>query len=162
MIEKQPEHKIMLDISALVTILKGTPVNIFFDGAKEEDIATMEKRLGVKLPDSFRQFLRVSDGALFYQGEEIFGTKNGEHGLQRSIDRIKAQSASLPANFIPFYSGNEVHYFDTNNLANGEYIIYALSSIDGSPRKIADSFPQWLKERIIDENEASNFDKLLK
>ncbi|RJL33649.1 SMI1/KNR4 family protein [Bailinhaonella thermotolerans] len=40
-------------------------------GASEEEIAALERRLGVSLPPSYRQFLAVSDGwREFWEDEE--------------------------------------------------------------------------------------------
>lgn len=154
---KQPmEPKYSFD--ELLEIIKDGPQNLPFKGASEEEIGEVEKTLGRKLPPSFRKFLKFANGAVLYQTEKIFGTKDTEDGLQRSILSIKKAIEGLPDQLVPFYKSRAICYFDfnqpfTENDAEheGEYKIVGWNNKDATIIPISNSFPQWLRERIIEE-----------
>lgn len=140
-------------ITELTELLAKRGSTLFFPGATEEEIAGLEKKLKTHLPPSFRAFLSETDGALLFQTEEIFGTKDTDEATQASILTVKEEQPSLPAHLIPFYRSNVSHFFDTSKPTPGqEYEVVTWNTNKQSYHPVALSFSTWL-EALIEENE---------
>lgn len=141
----------------MLEIIKASPQNLLYEGATQEEIAKTEGELGFPLPKSYRRFLELTDGALLYQNEELFGTKDGEDGIQTSIGKTKNEIDDLPGNLIPFSFSNRYYFFDVNeknDKDDKEYKVVALNiNKKGKIELVSESFPEWLDEFIIQEYE---------
>lgn len=138
----------------LLQFIKSNPLqNALFDGATEEEITRLEEALGHNLPPSYRSFLRFTNGAVLNQVDELFGTKDNEDGLQKSILTAMREIPGLPKMLIPFYCGAEYNFFDASQPQEGEYQIVRWNQDTRAIKNITNSFPDWLRARAIDEYE---------
>lgn len=140
-------------LDSLLRIVEGSPQNLLFPGAPEERIAQLEQRLGNRLPMSYRRFLSLTDGALLYQVDEMFGTTDSEDELQESILKARNERIGVPVVLIPFHHSNVFHYFDTTQEKDGEYAVVKWDSKKQTAVPVAGSFAEWLQRYVIDENE---------
>lgn len=146
----------------LLDIIEKSTQNLLFEGATDQEIEELEKTLDKKLPPSYRKFLKITNGAYLYQGEEMLGTKDGEDGFQISILTAKQELEDLPEHLIPFNSSNTYYCFDTTQpnqdkvKYQGEYKIARWYMDEKKIETVSGSFPQWFNEYIILENEHIN------
>lgn len=149
--------KIERNIQQSLAILTANPQNLLYPGVDRASISNLEMELGLELPLTFKDFLKVTDGAQLYQNEEILGVEEDQSGARRTIIEVLKvrELANLPNFFIPFHSGGVYHCFNgTKRLLHGEYEIVSLSNaglmLQG---KKYTSFADWLYKYIIDEYE---------
>lgn len=75
-------------------------------GATEEEISRCEERIGLPLPDAYKDLLRISNGIILYETEELLATdyfwEFGE-SISEATDRLrKEEEPRLPPTLIPF------------------------------------------------------------
>lgn len=133
-------------------IKKDIPYHFLLKGTSEKMISECEKALGVKLPPSYIEFLKFSNGALLYESDELFGTQKTIEGIG-SLTEAKTYKIAefLPNRFILFHdNGFESHAFDTlSQSETGEYCV-----VQWSPEKrpVVYSYPdlaQWVKGYLV-------------
>lgn len=95
----------MIDTDSAWRELLGQAPGFPARGASEADIADQEERLGVRLPPSYRAFLRVANG----WGEDIFRPVH-EIGRVRDLAPWLAELADLQP-FCPIDSASDEDYF---------------------------------------------------
>ena len=146
------QSKKVAKIDLLLDVIANSPQNHLFPHASDVDIVDLEKKLGKKLPNSFKKFLKVTDGATLYQTEEVLGIKDDEEDMKEGIFTIKEDLSEYPDNLIPFYYSNEMNFFDANEMHDGEYKIVRWNKRQNKPEVIANSFTDWL-HNIVRDNE---------
>jgi hypothetical protein len=133
--------------------------------ATAEDIAEIEKQLGIALPDSYKQFLKCARGLWLLGGIVQFSTGHPFfHDFpslqeltpkQREVVSMKGGSWPPPSQgmlcFAEFFmeaDGDQVLWDVSKGLQNREYPVfyYAHEKSPPSVRKLADRFDTWLNE----------------
>lgn len=155
LIERGPQQMEPINFDQLLEIIKGSLRNLLFDPATEEEIKQLEIETGIKLPPSYRKFLNLTDGAVLYESEELYGTKDAEDEVQIGISRVRSSILDLPKHLIPFHFSNTHHYFDSSVGLEGEYPVVSWNNNEKVQKPISQSFPAWLKEHVIDEYEST-------
>jgi hypothetical protein len=143
-------------LDSMLEILKANSQNYLLPGASEQEIAALEKGIGRDLPPSYHRFLRMTNGAILYQTEEMLGTKTDKEVLQFGIGEvIRSHGGDLPQNLMPFNKSNVFLYFDTDQLDknNGESAVVKWYPETNENVKIANSFTDWLEDYVINEYE---------
>lgn len=137
----------------LLEILETHPTNWLSQGASEEEIRDLERKLGVTLPPSYRELLSRTDGASLYEGKYIiFGTVSSEDRVQEGAADVRSRIQGLPPYLIPVgVSGNTVYCFDTTDPDNPEYPIVEWQPEEMMALPVSPSFPIWVKEQIVDK-----------
>ena len=158
------EKAMVPSLTRLIEVIRASRQNLLFDGATDEDLATLEQRLGKPLPPSFEQFIRETDGALLYQSEEIFGTKdNGvednREGLRTSIPTALEAigenhklPVKLPVQLIPFSEGGSILYFDATSGENNEHAVVRWVPEENKIEPVSPSFSDWLYTHVVREH----------
>ncbi len=140
------------NITDLFDILKSNrSQNILFPPATLDELKKLEGELGVWLPETYRQFLMLTNGADLYQSETIYGTKDGTDGLQINISTARKEVSTLRPNLIPFHFGNIYTCFDVSTLNTREYPILKYTLRGKYIPTVYNSFAQWLDKEIISE-----------
>jgi len=106
-------------------IKKDISHHFLLPAASEGMIAECEEILGIKLPNSYTEFLKFSNGALLYESDELFGTHKINEGVGSLIEARSYKIAELlPDQFILFHDdGFECHAFEISSAKNGEYSV---------------------------------------
>jgi hypothetical protein len=94
--------------------------------APESAIVVAELRLGRRLPTSYREFLRFSDGwPRFFENADLLGTGDiGRHPLDAATERALSKDRLLP--FGADRNGTSLFAFDTSvRLGDGELPVVA-------------------------------------
>ncbi|GHA70174.1 SMI1/KNR4 family protein [Cognatilysobacter bugurensis] len=139
--------------------ISSTDVIRWHPGQEVEDewIADAEQELGVRLPPSYKWWLKTfGSGAV--GGSEILTLAPPEFRDDADADlvyihRLNRANPNWPEGriFILQTSPEEVFYFDLGDVsANGEYAVFREDVFGAKPERYADSFSQFL-ERLIDE-----------
>jgi cell wall assembly regulator SMI1 len=139
-------------------ICQHTPAEWLDKGVSEVEIDECEQRLGVRLPDSYRWFLREFGIACF--PDYIYGIHHGklpglkvEHHMREERHEVEPR---MPPHLIPFSpDGWGNHYcLDTSSLADGECPVVFWSHEKGAdqcPEQTHPSFLDWLEEKAHEE-----------
>lgn len=138
-------------IQYLFHILRSEEQNILFPPATTGELDQLEGELGVKLPETYRQFLMLTNGADLYGSETIYGTKDGTDGLQISIRTAMREITALRPNLIPFHFGNIYTCFNTSSQGTREYPILKYTLRGQYIPTTHNSFAQWLGQEVISE-----------
>jgi cell wall assembly regulator SMI1 len=125
-------------------------------------IEQAENELKVKLPYSFKQFLRLHNGAKLCNNYQVLGVFNPQDP-KKSWDNLVRQN-KLYAEYSPRSSlilfcrddyGNDI-YFDTEDVSTeGEYGVVFLDHETAIETKIADNFYEWLID-LVESSETNN------
>jgi cell wall assembly regulator SMI1 len=124
-----------------------------------EDIELFENTLGLKLPNDYKELLKIHNG-FDLMGATIYGIGNSSHN--RSLEKIHKREHTEVANplyecLVPFSpDGGGNHYcFDTRTINEGSCNIIFWQhdypyAVDDPPEITNASFVEWVKEVIID------------
>ena len=107
-------------------IKKDISYHFVLSGASEQIIANCEETLGIKLPNSYVEFLKFSNGALLYESDELFGTDKQNEGIGSLIEtRTYKIAEGLPLQLLLFHdNGFECHAFDLSaNLTEEQAVV---------------------------------------
>lgn len=121
------------------------------NGASEEWIMKAEERLGFKLPNSYKWWLRNYGGGEIY-GEEIFSIYDQDFDTVVGGDivymyELNKKSGNLSEEKVVICEANDdIFYFDLSRKDENEMPIYSLNN----NRKYADDFILFLKKRITE------------
>jgi hypothetical protein len=119
--------------------------------SSEVEIQSCEAQIGVKLPGTYRDFLLVSNGALLYESDELFGVTPVIAGIGNLSDfRGYAIAEMLPASLVLFHdNGFECHAFDTSTVNSiGEYPVVQWDSQAKQIVKQYLSLSAWIDEYL--------------
>jgi antitoxin YobK len=133
----------------------------FLGVVPEEEIISCEKKLNLKLPKSYKEFvLRYGVGGIF--GEEIYGLGIPETGVPNVIWITKdmRETDDIPNHFVPIYNtgyDNEYYCLDCSKIVTEDddkapivLFIPGLESEQQSFEQIEDSFGEFLYNLLID------------
>ena len=164
--------------SAQIEIMRTRPYKDFGlvpnPGASETAIAAAEARIGVRLPESYREFLALSDGwPRFYDGATLLGTANLGRREYEDVVQAVFRSAETPVPdvgppssrrvlrrpLIPFgvdLQGTTMFAFDRNQVGTkGELAVIAWVSELGLTFQGFDEFLSHVLEWLtLDRSEA--------
>lgn len=112
-------------IDELLQRIESDRSNLVGPGTPEEDIELLEQNLMVKLPDSYKAFLRVFDGGQFNFGRMHCITDKGAgwHDLIQQLENFFTYHPILGVrSLFPFGSsyGGDVYCFDLGRMKDGE------------------------------------------
>ena len=123
----------------------------FGEGISEEWIELAEKRLDVKLPQSYKWWLKNYNGGEIL-GEEVYSIYGIDFddvvgGDIVYINELNRKDNNFNAKLIISETNDELFYFDlTQGLMEGEYPVYEYYT----KTRYADSFLEFLKRRILE------------
>jgi len=124
--------------SALEAFERDRAEHVTAGPADADEVRRTEDRLGVRLPEAFREFLERVGGGLFYQGHEIFGSHRVMiHDIELVPDLVsfgrsvrRSGGPAAPEGVVPFHrEGSRVHVLDLQGTEPDSAPIRAL---DGS------------------------------
>ncbi|MCG3088324.1 SMI1/KNR4 family protein [Sporosarcina cyprini] len=104
---------------AVIELINNAPKKFFVGALEDSKISDIEKRLNVKLPESYKWFLReYGTGGVF--GIEIFG--GGLREVPTCVRETEEwREYGLPMEFVVIQNyGSGVYCLDTSRLANNE------------------------------------------
>lgn len=110
---------IVLNKEAVIDLINNAPKKFFVGALEDSRISDIEKRLNVKLPESYKWFLReYGTGGVF--GIEIFG--GGLREVSTCVRETEEwRKYGLPMEFVVIQNyGSGVYCLDTSRLANNE------------------------------------------
>lgn len=110
---------IAVNKEAVIELIHNAPKKIFVGALEDSEISDIEKRLNVKLPESYKWFLlKYGTGGAF--GIEIFG--GGLREVPTCIRETEEwREYGLPMEFVVIQNyGSGVYCLDTSRLANNE------------------------------------------
>jgi cell wall assembly regulator SMI1 len=141
------------------------PERSFGQGARDEEVAQCEEQLGVRLPESYKRFLREFGFALW--PEDVYGVYVGSSpGLQvmgnTETERHEVEP-EMPHDLIPFSpDGWGNHYcLDTSRLVGGECpVVFWNHELDENqqPPQTHPTFLDWLEDRVTRELQSQTDD----
>lgn len=143
-----------VDMSELLKRLKADRANLIAGGTPDEAVSELEQELGIELPQSYKQFVRMFDGGEFGFGRMHAITPSGAgwFDFRLELERFFESNPRMGVrHVVPFARsyGSDVFCFDMNNVQSGEP---AIVMFDGELDqrqdllKQADSFAQWIKK----------------
>jgi hypothetical protein len=124
-------------------------------GCTPEQISALEAQTGVKLPSTYRSFLRMmGEGA----GEFLVGTDwtfrnlvglkgTAERLLKRS--RVEAAPLSVSTFVFAMHQGYQFLYFDA--AASADPSVFLFLEGEAAPRHVFAKFSEWLNSCVDDE-----------
>jgi hypothetical protein len=124
----------------------------FFPPAPDTSIKAAEDALGVKLPRSYRRFLKYSNGAVLFGEDRILGVGAdlpAELELVSVTGTMRAAATPLPPGLVPFAptgDGGADCFFTRGGLVELEYPIVFWSPEDSGLEVTHESFDEWLFE----------------
>ncbi|MBQ6553635.1 MAG: SMI1/KNR4 family protein [Firmicutes bacterium] len=126
----------------------------FGEGESDENIESAEKRLGMKLPKSYKWWLKNYGGGEIY-GDEIFSLYEEDDPMPNGdivhMYELNQKNGAFPPNIVEIcsaYDGDSVFYFDKNEKRDdGELSVYEYYSGE----RYADDFIEFLKKQILEE-----------
>ena len=133
----------------------GLGVDGDFKGCTEEEIRSVEDLFGIRLPLSYRGFLRVmGHGAgdfligSDYSFPKMLGFRDGAEELLRQMQ----SGFTLSATSFVFIShqGYNFLWFDCSGQAV-DPAIFLITELEKEPRKVAESFSAWLLSAVDDD-----------
>ena len=110
---------IALNKEAVIELINNSPKKFFVGALEDSKISDIEKRLNVKLPESYKWFLReYGTGGVF--GIEILG--GGLREVPTCVRETEEwREYGLPMEFVVIQNyGSGVYCLDTSRLANNE------------------------------------------
>lgn len=148
-----------MDYSRIIDLIKESDFVEFADygdGIADEWIDKAETRLGLKLPDSYKWWLKCYSGGEI-SGEEIysiyemdFDSVNGGDIVYMSIVNGRNGGGKERLFVCEAPGAGESFYFDTDDgLNDGEYPVYRLDLYNKTSSLYAKNFIEFLEERII-------------
>jgi cell wall assembly regulator SMI1 len=137
--------------------IRSDPESTFKRGATSQQIASVEKQLGVTLPHSYRTFLLHFDGGEFRFGRmyRISSNGAGDFELREEIERASDFFAPFKdRTLLPFgddYSGN-YHCLDIVDQPDEPSVVLVgrLLQEDRSPEKLAKSLNEFIERSLED------------
>lgn len=160
-----------MNLNEIITVFKKYDESIFvpYEGINGKEIKILEIKLKQKLPNEFKQFLLISNGASI-NCHELYGIKNGistEDLFDNYIFETKEAGNPMPNYYLPIYPdgmGNH-NCLDLKSLTpDGKYcnVIFwqhdRLYSEDKQPDIDASSFTQFLENLLKEIYEQYNDD----
>ncbi|MFE5320345.1 SMI1/KNR4 family protein [Paenibacillus sp. NPDC056579] len=143
-----------MDLNKLITLIQEhTDGNDFTGGISDNDIEKIECKLNVEFPRSYKWFLgNYGSGGMF--GVDILGCgKSNNPSVVINTERLR-NNLGLPHEYIVIENCDEFYYcLDTNNLLDGECPIISWDRVAGFGGKRAESFHEFLVDRLIDAKE---------
>lgn len=146
------DHSLDILIEKMISAGFSLPEEI--EGCSEEEIAEVEAKFKLRLPGSYREFLRrmgkCSGGLL--AGSDLYypDLLDCRRCAESLLKREQKQFTLSPSHFVFFqHGGYQFLYFDTAD-ANDDPPVFAFVDEYEKPRKFADSFSEWLF-RTVDE-----------
>jgi hypothetical protein len=140
------------EIKRLITESEGgVEFAAFGDGISDEWIKKAELRLGFKLPNSYKWWLRNYSGGEIY-GEEIFSIYEQDFDIVSGdivyMHELNRRNNNYDDNmFVICEANDDVFYFDISVKENeNEYPIYSLNN----NKRYANDFIEFLKKRITE------------
>lgn len=142
-------------IDQLIAAGLATPDNLL--GCSEEDIAEVESKLNIKLPEIYKVFLRrmgkesgdfMPECLLSFPLVARYGRESADAVINAKTDYRLPQAAFV---FIERY-GCQFFFFDTSD-ENSNPPVYRYHEGDKQPVRIADSFAQALEMALQDQLE---------
>ena len=148
--------------------MEGADLEQVLTPRSDEEIAGIETDLGISLPDSYKQFLRICGGLWLFGGSVQFGAQHPFFhnypplselsSIQQRI--IEARGGLWPppsdgmlcfAEYFLEADGDQVLFDVGDGLKDGEYPVcyYAHSAAPAKVTRVANSFGEWLEERCI-------------
>jgi len=121
----------------------------FGKGVSEDWIEKAERRLGFKLPDSYKWWLRNYSGGQIY-GDEIYSIYEMDFDTVVGGDIVYMRELNIKSNFFPdnvcviCRTNDEIYYFDLSTMNDNEYLIYELNRNEC----YAKDFTEFLKKMI--------------
>jgi hypothetical protein len=160
-----PEMIIELNYPVFYQKIKEHNLENIHKALSQQEIDSIEKKLNVPLPKSYKKFLSNCGGFWAFGGAvQMDNIHPFKHEFKSFYELSDVQKESVkqkggqwppPSNgmvcFAEFFleaDGDQVLFDTKDGLINGEYPIYYYSHETHPPhvRKIADSFEQWLNE----------------
>lgn len=114
--------------------------------ATPDQIAAAEAALGVRLPPSFRAFLRVHNGGGVYD-TSLYGVA-AEDGFDLVRLNLRAREDEVPDHLVAFAAtiSGEVFCFDTSRGEDGEAPVMVIDAEEGKLIAVADHFLSFLQK----------------
>lgn len=114
-----------LGLAELLQRVKADRSNLVGPGTGDADISNLEQSLAIKLPESYKAFLRLFDGGQFNFGRIHCITENGAgwHDFIQQLENFFTYHPILGVRgLLPFGSsyGGDVYCFDLNQMKDGE------------------------------------------
>lgn len=147
------------------TKMKKLQIENKLEPLNDEEIINLETKLNVKLPPSYKRFLKCTGGFWAYNDLVQMSSQHPFYHKfqsfedlteqQKEIVKIKGGKWPPPSNgmlcFAEFFmesDGDQVLFNPNEEDENGEFAVYYYSHDSKPPsvRKIANSFEQWLNE----------------
>lgn len=149
-----------LDPNGIFRLLETGLKNVFYKGASDENILALEKYFGVQLPSTFKEFLKLTDGAVIEENDELFriSDNNQVEDEEEKTPRPSVKTAyralvdeGMDHNLIPFLRSGYTYCFDTSRpLPNGEYKIVAWNEVKSRSVDLLDnSFAEFMKRNLV-------------
>lgn len=124
---------------------------------QEEDVMELERRLGVKLPNSYCAFLK-DYGCLAVAGLEFYGLVHGEPRTVPSVifsTRRLRELASLPHHLVPVMCDDDCTFaLDTSRFEGGECPVVEIWSGSDMSKEEAKQVATSFEDFFIDQVEA--------
>lgn len=125
-------------------------------GCSDAEIAELEKKFQVQLPQSYKDFLSkmgksagwLLQGSDFYYPEVIKCRGSAERLLERDESEFRLSASSFV--FLQ-HQGYQFFFFDTAEAA--EPPVYRYIEGDEKPEKVGESFSTWLEKTVMQEAE---------
>lgn len=144
-----------MELKDLFERIRPVPENYILEYApvSDEAIEKAEKILNAKLPQEYKDFLRISNGLLF-GGGEIFGIENvGSDLLDNNRFNHYEEDNPMPESLVAFYPDGFGNFicFDT---ANGNIVFWQHDyeyGPDDMPEVVASSFLEYLEGEFLPE-----------
>ena len=124
-------------------------------GCTPEQISALEAQTGVRLPSAYRSFLRTMGERA---GEFLVGTDWTFRNLvglktaaERLLKRNRVEATPLSASSFVFamHQGYQFLYFDA--AASADPPVFLFLDSESGPRKVFESFSEWLDRCVDDE-----------
>ena len=154
-----------LKIDELLQRVKADRSNLTGPGAPDEAIEQLEETLMIKLPESFKAFLRVFDGGQFNFGRMHCITENGAgwHDFLQQLENFFTFHPILGVrSLVPFGSsyGGDVYCFDLAAMKDGECPVLEFDhegSDDQEMKLVGNDLACWIADTYqdLDEDEFS-------
>ncbi|MCC7526959.1 MAG: SMI1/KNR4 family protein [Candidatus Melainabacteria bacterium] len=150
-----------LPIDELLQRVKADRSNLVGPGASAEDIEQLEQTLTIKLPESYKAFLRIFDGGQFNFARMHCITEKGAgwHDLLQQLENFFTYHPILGVRaLLPFASsyGGDVYCFDLAKMKNGECPVLEFDHEDSDNqelRLVGNDFAAWIANSYSDFDE---------
>lgn len=127
-------------------------------GATESEISNAESLLGVRLPESYRSFLR-RNGWVRFSHQELYGLGSDTPAylelIKNTLVERDTMGPPMPSQLVPVMNdGAGNHYcLDTATVVDGECPVVFWDHEQGfnqKPQTVARSFDRWLVELLME------------